>query len=819
MEFSKLLHRGTRISLTNGVSLFRANDESFFLKYNNKLFSISSRSELGQQSRIFHILKRPRKLEEILNLMSGFKRGEVIAVLHTLYQLSLITVRSGMNKNTSKRFGLDSSYFLMDQIGERKPSLADSQITLIGNGFLADRITAILKKLDMKINRIKTFGNEFKPTKKMSSKNFVPKNKGPLEIASFSPSSSFMSHFNESDLIIVAEDYQNIALFESVNKISFKTKKAWLRVSFDDNIGYLGPLVVPRRTSCFNCCELRLVTNSRNYEYELWRNKEHIPKTKLEVPEIFADMLSTVSVKEAFRYLTHREEPETIDNLIVFDTRQLNLTKHRLFRHPNCIYCNSIRTIKKIHSESLRSSFNTARQIVTTTNNFGDSNPLSENELLERLRKLIDIRTGIILESEKLFVNNRLDINSHYFFTATCSKPLRIGLAGELTKLVQLDNSLISPSPSGSGLSPDEAEMHTLMEAVERYSNMVVDESRFIWSAYQDIEKMAVNPLDLGLYLDKHYDETKAISRFSVDLEIPWIDGKDLFSGKPVFIAADFVHYPSIREKPLVFETSNGASAHTDLVQSIINGLYEVIERDSFLTMWLNRISMPILDIKRLPCEFNEPMKLISEYGMSVKLVDLTNDSRIPTVMAVCCNDDPDKYPALAVGTGTHVEPERAIRKALLEMEFGLISTLEDPEERNILDPNKISSPFENAIYYLNPKMRKHWEFMISSKHTSKPPRLAGRFSKDNHVLLMRMVTHLQTMGHRVVWVDITPTDIRKIGLSAVKVFVTGFQPMYVGNKLRLNLGRLHESAEYVCNNNMATRDSTELNYAPHPLA
>jgi thiazole/oxazole-forming peptide maturase SagD family component len=187
--------------------------------------------------------------------------------------------------------------------------------------------------------------------------------------------------------------------------------------------------------------------------------------------------------------------------------------------------------------------------------------------------------------------------------------------------------------------------------------------------------------------------------------------------------------------------------------------------------------------------------------------------------MAVCCSDDPDKYPALAVGTGTHIEPERAVRKALLEMEFSLISTLEDPEERNILDPNKISFPFENAIYYLNPKMRKHWEFMISSKHTSKPPKLAGRFSKDNHALLMRMVTQLHTMGHRVVWVDITPSDIKKIGLSAVKVFVTGFQPMYVGNKLRLNLGRLHESAEYVCNKIKATRDSTELNYAPHPLA
>ena len=805
--------------MTKGVSLFRSLDDSLFLKQNNKLFRISSRSELDPQSRIFQILKRPRKLEEILNIMSEFKSGDIIDVLHILYERNFITIRKEINKNILNRKELDPSYFLMEPIGETKSPLSYSQIILIGNGFLADRLSMTLKKMNLKINQIKYFAEVFRRTKKTRSEILGPNKKGISNIALSFLSSSFTSSLNKSDLIIVAEDYQNIALFELINKICFKKKKAWIRMSFDDNTGYLGPLVIPGRTSCFNCCELRLVTNSPNYEYELWRNKEHIPKTKLLVPEIFADFLSVICAKEVLRYLIHREEPETMDNLIVFDTRQLNFTKHKIFRHPNCIYCNSLGLAKKLHSKSFHNSFNTTRQIMMSKSNFDDSIPLSENELLEKLRKLIDLRTGIILETKKYGVDNRLGINSHYFSYAPCSKPLRIGLEGELTKLVELGNSLVNPSPSGSGLSPNEAEIHTLMEAVERYSNMVADESRFIWSTYRDIEKLAINPLDLGLPLDEKYTQGRRISRYSIDSEIPWIQGHDIYSGKPVFVAADFVHYPSIREKPIVFETSNGSSAHTDIVQAVLNGLYEVIERDSFLTMWLNRISMPILDIKTLPGDFNKSIKLISEHGMNVKLVDLTNDSHVPTVMAVCCNNNPDKYPALEVGTATHAEPEKAIQKALFEMETGLIHYLEDVQEKEILYPNQITSIHENAKYYRNPKMRKYWEFMISSKQTSKLSRFAGRVFKNQNVLLMQIVKQLHMRGHRVVYVDITASDIRNLGLRAVKVFVTGFQPLYVGNKLRLNLDRLHESAEYVRNNIGTTRVSTELNSAPHPLA
>jgi hypothetical protein len=66
--------------------------------------------------------------------------------------------------------------------------------------------------------------------------------------------------------------------------------------------------------------------------------------------------------------------------------------------------------------------------------------------------------------------------------------------------------------------------------------------------------------------------------------------------------------------------------------------------------------------------------------------------------------------------------------------------------------------------------------------------------------------------------VDIRPSDINRIGLKAVKVFVTGFQPLYDGTKLRLNLERLHTSAERLGRNIKAARVGSELNSAPDPL-
>lgn len=818
MAFSDLRAMDTKIALSPRVSQFMAHDGSLLVKNGNRLYKISAKSDLNELTRLLRILEKPKKINEISNILSGFKRSHVIGVLETLYKMKLIIFLKE-DDNKRKDYSVHTKYCPGDGVEDRiEIALQDSKLVLIGDGILASKLSTHLKNMRIKFNRVKSTNIVTNAGKQLSTRGIRAKEKKLLK----SPMSSFSSLINplieKSSLLIVAEDYPNINLFELINRLGFMKNKAWIRVSLDEDIGYLGPLVLPKRTPCFNCCELRLVTNSPDYEYELWKNKENIPTKKSDIHGIYADMLSVMCIKEVYRYLIKCSQLDTIDNLLIFDTHHVTMTKHHIISHPNCILCNP--PSKTENTTRWNSAGNGTKNRGTRTPieiNKSDS-LLSEEELLIRLRSMVDKKTGIVQEYEKLYEPHPLGIYFHHFSSATCSKPLRIGSNGQLTTPVLIEDSLISPSPSGSGLSATEAELHTLMESAERYSNMVVDESRLIWSSYNDLREIAINPVDLGLYSEEVYDRKDIkCSRFLVNSEIPWIEGVDLYSRKAVMIPADFVFYPAIRKNPLIFDTSNGASAHVDYVRAILNGLYEVIERDSFLTMWLNKISMPVLDCKILPFGFDESLKLINDYGMEVKLVDLTSDTTIPTIMAACHNKNPNRSPALLVGTGCHIDPAKALQKALFEMEFMLTEMMKHPNKKKINRPNQISTMFEHPLYYLNPNKRKYWEFMIHGAKKSTLQKLAKISFKSNYDELMYIVRHLHGMNHRVLAVDITPFDIGKMGVKAVKVFVTGFQPLYVGNRLRLNLVRLRTSAHKM-NYHAIANSSSEINLAPHPL-
>jgi hypothetical protein len=151
-------------------------------------------------------------------------------------------------------------------------------------------------------------------------------------------------------------------------------------------------------------------------------------------------------------------------------------------------------------------------------------------------------------------------------------------------------------------------------------------------------------------------------------------------------------------------------------------------------------------------------------------------------------------------------------------MEFGVIEALENPQKKKVNNPDEISTIFENSRYYLNPNKRKYWEFMISGKETDELQSFTKKPLRNNHETLIQVAKDLNAMNHRVIWVDLTPHDMKKMGLVVVKVFVSGFQPLYVGNKRRLNLDRLDTVARWLGDTIEKNRLSSELNSAPHPL-
>jgi bacteriocin biosynthesis cyclodehydratase domain-containing protein len=388
MKVSNLSDNNVKISLTPNMSQFTVDSGFLFVKKDNRLFKMSTATDIAKLSRVFDILKKRKKLDEIINLLSDFKKKDVIDLLRSLYNLNLIQIEeqvtSGQNVTDRGLSNKGAPYIKKDK------QLLDSKILLIGEGVLASKLVEHSKVMGLSLETISSSAITRLSHKILMNVNDVNKSQSSLHdtVMPLNPLSS-TSFLNEFDLIIAAQDYPNIIFFETINKICINKRKPWLRASFDDNIGYLGPLVIPGRTSCYNCCELRLVTNSPYYEYILWRYKERIPKVKLSVPRPFVENLAAICVNDVITFLTNNYKPQTIDNLLLLDTRQMHLSRHRVIQYPNCPHCNLLGIRKQEQQMIIPKPYQQNRwNKKSAFPGLGSS--LSGNELLQELKEIED---------------------------------------------------------------------------------------------------------------------------------------------------------------------------------------------------------------------------------------------------------------------------------------------------------------------------------------------------------------------------------------------------------------------------------------------
>jgi bacteriocin biosynthesis cyclodehydratase domain-containing protein len=438
MKFPSSLNENVKIRLAPGVSKFVADSGSLFIKHNNRLFRLSSSSDIEKRSRILDILEEPRKLIEITNILSEFRRNDLIAFLRNLYRVNLVeleestpeyNIRSSVSDDGSSATSAHESVNSMTA-----KRLVGSKILLIGDGILKNKLAAYFRSIGIQYEKISSFVSSNQNSDQMGPNDI----KGTQEREQLRERGLLSFHHpsfsDEYDLIVAAQDYPNIIFFETVNKICFNKKKPWLRVSFDDNIGFLGPLVIPGQTSCYDCCELRLVTNSPYYEYFLWKYKEHIPKARLPPSKLLVDILAALCANEIISHLTKANKPETIGHLFLLDLRQMHLSKHKIVPYPSCTYCNIPRaqkhTLSKLDTTSRGQLTRNEAPKGPTRYMVSYSESLStEKELLQKLKELEDEKTGMVSKSEKLFDSNILGIKFHHFYDVTCYNPLRINRA------------------------------------------------------------------------------------------------------------------------------------------------------------------------------------------------------------------------------------------------------------------------------------------------------------------------------------------------------------------------------------------------------
>lgn len=375
---------------------------------------------------------------------------------------------------------------------------------------------------------------------------------------------------------------------------------------------------------------------------------------------------------------------------------------------------------------------------------------------------------------------------------------------------------------AGKGESEEEAITGALGEAVERYCAAHYNPGASRLATHKSLGAQSISLASFVLFSDEQYGRAGfPYKRHSPDLPIRWTEARSLATGEPVLVPSLLVTVnPAALAEGYCGMNSSGLAAGPDLDAATLGGLCETVERDAFLLAWMNRLPVPEVLFDDLPI-VAQMARHYARWGIELRIFDLTNDLAIPVMMGIAI-DRTGAGPAAAVGLGCHLNPAEAVRKAAFEVcqvhmieaaRFGSAGVTDAArgydQVRTLLDHSGYFSLRERLVEF---------DFLLHSGRQVRLGSLANRTHQDTRGDLQYCMEKLASAGCRAAVVDLTTAEFEEFRIRAVRVLVTGLQPIHFGQGLeRLGGVRLYEAAQRMGYADRI-RTAADLNPCPHPL-
>ena len=210
----------------------------------------------------------------------------------------------------------------------------------------------------------------------------------------------------------------------------------------------------------------------------------------------------------------------------------------------------------------------------------------------------------------------------------------------------------------GKGLTALAAKVSALMESLETWSAEHV-ELKVTRGSYRSLKGRAVDIRELA-----------HARRVAMTAKLAWVEGRDLARDAPVLVPLEAVTLDTVFSKPPSFDvSSNGLASGNVLVEAILHGLCEVLERDAEAA-WRRAGGDRRIVLDSIPDRAcRELIERITRAGARVFVWDL--DATELPVIGCAIMEDPHE-PAWRTlgfyqGFGAHLVPEIAIARALTE--------------------------------------------------------------------------------------------------------------------------------------------------------
>ena len=554
----------------------------------------------------------------------------------------------------------------------------------------------------------------------------------------------------------------------------------------------LGPVVVPGRTACWNCVRVRRLAASplredeRSLQEALLR--ERPPRRERALLGPMADVLGHLLALEIVKLISRYTESALIGRMLIQNLVTLENTFHTVVRLPWCEVCGG-------------PELGGAGAGGPTLHDAGPSAGVLDRlddpkQLRAALSGLVDHRVGIV---RHLIVSE-----------ASAGEPeLPIAATAVLSSLP--GSSADRDYGSGKGLRTVDAMLGAVGEALERYSASIYGPSAILRSSLDELGGSALDPRWLSLYTPEQYASGGfPFSPFAPDLTIDWTRGRWCDTDEPVWVPAlpTYFNYHAAPAERFCQVTSNGLAAGAALADAALRATLELVERDAFMITWLCRLpARRIQHDDGLDPGSREVVRQLAVCGCEARLYLLDAGAGIPAVACVGLGDG-RTWPGATVSMAAHLNPDIAVRKAILEQGHAgsyIRRLMLDGTSTVPKSAEAVRSLVDHALYYVPVERRGAFDFLLDE---SLPPIDLAELPAPADVSLRECVGRLDAAGIRAAVIDVTSPDLVDSPFRVARALATHTQPIHFGHGLAP-----------LANPRLAARMTGSVNPDPHPVA
>jgi ribosomal protein S12 methylthiotransferase accessory factor len=431
----------------------------------------------------------------------------------------------------------------------------------------------------------------------------------------------FTLSLDGSLVIFVAPSYLDPELGRE-QRIAEHAGKRWLPVMLGAEQVWLGPVVRPGATPCWQCFESRLAERDwlvSQLPADGWQT------TEAEWDDSPTDEAAVMAAREIARWLY--EAPPSLEGVLwTFDLDLDRGLPHTVLPAENCPVCPAPARPLPQFSERPAAHSDNLREPIT----------ISFQATLEKLASPI---TGIVSELQQV---DFVDDPPVFLYGARCNvtlPPLQKRMLG----------GILRPAIcSGRGWTPEVARLACVAEVAERYCGQFSGHERTYRATYRELHQEAIHPNSIQLFSpDQFKSRLRRNGVNSPDPSIPepldenepleWVEGRSLNDGRRLLLplALCYRNFRPPNQRWIGDADSNGCAAGVSHVEAALHALLELVERDARAIWWYNQIPSPAIELESV----RDPRSLqivscLAAAGWEVTLHDITTDIGIPVITA-----------------------------------------------------------------------------------------------------------------------------------------------------------------------------------------